>query len=160
MSLGEVDALASLSSSAAECSDLSCISAMDDVEVEPITPAQTTFLKLLDSYLQTRKEIPDTASYAFLASAFRNLLLYTQGSLRVSLAAVVQSGRSIIPTPDEKKKDPYLVEFDVGDPENPKVCRRASPSPPSVADLPFSHAPELVADKSMVLHCSQWTHPP
>ncbi|KZV91844.1 hypothetical protein EXIGLDRAFT_769530 [Exidia glandulosa HHB12029] len=71
-------------------------------DVEPITPAQTTFLKLLDAYLQTRKGVPDTATYAFLVTAARSLLSYCQSSLRAALDASVEpgSGRSIIPQRD------------------------------------------------------------
>ena len=38
-----------------------------------------------------------------------------------------QTGRDLYPGPGEQKKHPYLVEFDVDDPLNPKVRnRRAS----------------------------------
>ncbi|EJD43591.1 hypothetical protein AURDEDRAFT_167314 [Auricularia subglabra TFB-10046 SS5] len=90
---------------------------MDNPDVEPITPAQTTFLKLLDAYLQTRKRVPDSASYAFLGTAFRDLLLYCQASLRVSISATVESGRSIIP-PGESKQDAVPVT----DARLPKAC--------------------------------------
>lgn len=73
-------------------------------DVEPITPSQTTFLKLLDAYLQTRKRVPDTATYLFLAAVFRSLLSYCQASLRLSLDARVESGRSIVSS-DKVQKD-------------------------------------------------------
>jgi len=85
---------------------------------EPITPAQTTFLKLLDAYLHTSSEVNDSSSFSFLAPTLRDLLLYVQLSLRASLAATVKDDRSFVdrPTASSTEAPPAT------DARLPKVC--------------------------------------
>ncbi|KAF8582713.1 hypothetical protein K439DRAFT_1350402 [Ramaria rubella] len=60
------------------------------IEEEPTTPHQTTFLKILDSYLRHSKrerQMSRSYDYAFLPTSFSLLCLFTQRALRRSLGA-------------------------------------------------------------------------
>ncbi|KAH7103730.1 spinocerebellar ataxia type 10 protein domain-containing protein [Auriculariales sp. MPI-PUGE-AT-0066] len=90
---------------------------------EPITPAQTTFLKLIDAFLHSNPNVYDAKSYAFLIPALRDLLLYAQASLRSSLGASVTAGnRSVVNVTRAAAPDAPPPPPPSTDARLPKVC--------------------------------------
>ena len=92
-----------------------------DFADEPITPAQTTFLKLLDAYLHANRTASDASAFAFLVPALHKLLLYAQSSLRASLHVTVENKRSLVPQPNAGSTA-QIPELRSADARLPKVC--------------------------------------
>lgn len=78
-------------------------------EDEPVTPHQTTLLKLLDSYLRDFKSLVNespTCDYVFLTDGLLRLLTYAQKAIKQSLPIVELESR-------EKENEPILQDLDV-----------------------------------------------